>query len=33
VRLLKDYKLFFLTDLTECQQLVRDINVKVLRKR
>ena len=33
VRLLKDYKLFFLTDLTENQLLVRDVNVKVLKKR
>jgi hypothetical protein len=33
IKLLKDFKLFFLTDLSENQTLVRDVNVKILKKR
>ena len=33
IKFLKDYKLFFLTNNPEIQNLVRDINVKLLNKK
>lgn len=33
IQFLKDFKLFFLTNKDEVQNLVRDLNVKLLKKR
>ena len=33
IKFLKDYKMYFLTSNNEVQNLVRDINVKLLNKR
>ena len=33
IKFLKDYKLFFLTNNPEVQNLVRDVNVRILNKK
>jgi hypothetical protein len=33
IKFFKDYKLLFLTDLNETQTLIREVNLKILKKR